>query len=184
MTLASVQQIEDDPQLIYKTFLMERKDTKGKHKVKKIQFDSSMGNDSLKESMKTRDMQNKENVEISRVNPELFRNLKFMAFMTPDVLNQRSDDVERMYRLEVYDRAINNPIADQEQVTKDFLFGAYAISSRDPEKYISKQAQQGQPGMGGSPMPGLPGMQQPQQPQGQPGGMGISPPSQPSQAMA
>lgn len=155
LTVADVQQIEDNPELVYKVFLMEKKDQKNKHKVKKIMFDTEMSDDSLKESMKTRKMQNDEDVEIARVNPILFRNLKFMMTMTTDVLNQRSDDVERMYRLEVYDRAINNPVANQEEVTKDFLFGAYAMSARDPEKYLAKQP------TGGAQMPGIP-QQQPQ----------------------
>ena len=167
LTVADVQQIEDDPELVYKVFLMEKKDNKGKHKVKKVMFDASMGSDQLKEDHKTRKMQKDEEVEIARVNPELFRNLNFSMFMTPDVLDQRSDDVERMYRLEIYDRAINNPKADQEQVTKDFLFGAYAVSARDPEKYMAKGDQSQMMGAGPQ-MPGLPQQQQPQPQQQQP----------------
>lgn len=169
LTVADVQQIEDDPQLVYKTFLMDKKENNGKHKVKKIKFDDSMQGSEMEESHETLKQEQDENVEIMRVNPQMFRDLKFTMIMTPDVLKQRSDDVERMYRLEVYDRAIQNPVADQESVTKDFLFGAYAVSSRDPDKYIKKQDAQGQPqGMGGQ-MPGMPPMGGAKPPVPQPG---------------
>lgn len=153
LTVGDVQKIEDDPELIYKTFLMEKKDNKGKYKVKKIKFDMGIEGSEMEESHETLKQEKQENVELIRVNPALFRDLKFMMIMTPDTLSPRSDDVERQFRLEVYDRAIQNPVADQEQVTKDFLFGAYQMSARDPEKYMSKQAAQPQ---GGPQMPGLP----------------------------
>ncbi len=165
LTVADVQQIEDNPELVYKVFLMEKKDNKGKHKVKKVMFDSDLGDDSLDESMKTRSMEKDEDTEIYRVNPVLFRNLKYTMMMTADVLNQKSDDVERMYRLEVYDRAINNPAANQEEVTKDFLFGAYAVSARDPEKYMKKAP------AGAAMGPQMPGMPPQQQPSPQPQAM-------------
>ena len=54
------------------------------------------------------------------------------------MLNPRSEELESAWKLEIYDRAIANPGVDQEEVTKDFLFGAYSIVS-DPDKYIKSQ---------------------------------------------
>ena len=62
-------------------------------------------------------------------------------------MHPRSDDLERAMKLELYDRAIQNPQADQEKVFKDFLLGAYK-DVKEPDDYVAQQQpqQQGQPG--------------------------------------
>lgn len=164
LTVADADKITDEPGLVYKSFLVNAKEQGKKHR--KIKFDQGMmdAKDALKESYKTLEEQGgaESDVELYRVNPEAFRDLKYRVVVTPDVLAPRSEEVERMYRLEAYDRAIQNPTLDPQEVTKDFLLDAYAFSARDPEKYLAKG--QGVPGMGQ--MPGLPQMNQGQQ--GQP----------------
>ena len=92
---------------------------------------------------------------IWKVNPELFRELTYQIIVSPDVLHPRSEDLERAMKLELYDRAIQNPMANQEAVFTDFLLGAYT-DVKEPDDYVQKQ-QHGQP------------QGQPQQPQlGQP----------------
>ena len=59
--------------------------------------------------------------------------------------------MERAYGLELYDRGIQNPIIDQEQLTRDFLLGNSPVSRKDPDKYI-KQQNPGAPGLAGMPM--------------------------------
>jgi hypothetical protein len=95
----------------------------------------------LKESYKNLEEQggHDSKLELYRSNPVLFRNFKYSSAVSPDVLNPRSEDLERQFMLEEYDRAITNPILDQEQVTRDFLLGAYRKSKQDPDKYIKKQ---------------------------------------------
>ncbi len=67
-----------------------------------------------------------------------------MVTISPDVMNPMSEELERAFKLEEYDRAIANPILDQEEVTKVFLLGAYPASKKDPQKFMSKNPQQGQ----------------------------------------
>ena len=152
LTVADANKITDKPGLVYKSFLMHGKDGK---KNKKIKFDADLMENpgsALEESYKTKKME-KENMELYRVNPKAFRELKYTIQITPDILAPKSDEVERLYRLEAYDRAIQNPTLDQQMVTKDFLLDAYSFSSKDPDKYLA-QGGQGIPGMG--PMPGMP----------------------------
>jgi hypothetical protein len=171
LTVADVQHIEDDPKLIYKVFFKDQKSNDSKHKVKKIMFDNEIGSDHIEESHKTLKAQKSEDVELWRVNPELFRNLSFVLTMTPDVLMQRSDDVEKMFDLETYDRLIQNPKADQDMALKTFLLSNNPKSARDPDKFVMKQQEgPGGPG-GGPPQPGQP-------PQGMmPPGMNIPQPA-------
>ncbi len=147
LTIADVDKITDDPKLVYKTFLLHNKKTSGKAQSRKISFDASMPSEPMDDDQKlshSYDTLKKQGgdeteVELYRVNPELIRDLQYMIVVSPDVLNPMSEEVERAFKLELYDRAIQNPTADQEQVTKDFLFGSNPMSSKDPEKYLKKQ---------------------------------------------
>jgi hypothetical protein len=60
-----------------------------------------------------------------------------MVTVSPDVLNPRSDDLERAYAVETFDRMIVSPVADQEEALRLLL--AYTPNTkRDPDKYIAK----------------------------------------------
>ncbi len=147
LTIVDVDKITDDAQLVYKAFLVKGK---GKMDKKKIQFTNDVPDDptskkqQLDLSYKTLAEQNRTGMEIWKVNPSLFRDLCYQVVVSPDVLHPRSDDLERAMKLELYDRAIMNPMADQERVFKDFLIGAYK-EIKQPDDYVSKQPQ-GQPG--------------------------------------
>lgn len=181
MTIGEAGKIEG--KLVYKTFLLSNK---GEGKVKKIKFDSSLpekelsDKEKLKLSYETLALGGgiKSKTSLARVNPRLFRELKFITQTNPDVLNPMSDELEKQYGLEAYDRLIKNSSIDQEQVTKDFLLKNYPTSKKDPDKYFPKapQGQQGQnplnnpainmaanqnPRPQGKPMPQLPAMQIP-----------------------
>ncbi len=73
-------------------------------------------------------------------------------------MNPLSENVERAYNLEVYDRSVQNPIANQEEIFK-LLLESTPTTKKDPDKFIAQQ----QPGM----MPGMPQMNPPQ-PMGKP----------------
>jgi hypothetical protein len=75
---------------------------------------------------------------LARVSPDLFRNLHFMCVVSADVINPMSEEVERQYNLEVYDRAINNPVADQESIF-ELLLESTPTTQKDPKKFIQKQ---------------------------------------------
>ena len=109
-----------------------------------------------------------------RVNPSLFRSLQFSCETSPDVLNPMSTETENAFRLEIYDRAIQNPGIAHDQdamnaVTRDFLFGAFPQSDHNPDKYLPKKQNNAmmQGGQGNPSQPGQPPAQ-PQTPQAKP----------------
>ena len=70
------------------------------------------------------------------VNPVFFRDLHFKSMITPDTLKPVSEDMERAFNLEVYDRAIQNPVADQEAIFKDLLLGSFPRTALNADKYV------------------------------------------------
>ena len=156
MTIADVDKLEENGEMVYKTFLMGDKNTSGGSKTRKIQFDdtlkSQMTDDEMEqESFNTKAMEDKyDNTEIYRVNPELFRTLTFTLSITPDVLNPRSADLEKQMNLEAYDRMIQNPLADPEETFR-FLLQNYDGLKKDPDKFVAKQNPEAQ-------VPSLPGL--------------------------
>lgn len=148
LTIVDADKITDDAELVYKSFLVKGA---GKYEHRKIEFDGNMTDDEEDEKTRTHKSyellaeQDRTNTEIYKVNPRLFRELTYKIAISPDVLHPRSDDLERAMKLELYDRAIQNPRADQEKVFKDFLLGAYK-DIRDPEDYVAKQNSQGTQG--------------------------------------
>jgi len=145
MTIADAVQITDNPELVYKTFLLHNKKIEGKNKTKRIMFDSTLPSKATEEERLTlsydtlRRQGGPESDEVlARVSPDLFRNLHFMCVVSADVINPMSEEVERQYNLEVYDRAINNPVADQESIF-ELLLESTPTTQKDPKKFIQKQ---------------------------------------------
>src|SRR5690606_23061200 len=143
-----VSRITANAPLVYKTFLLHNKQTSGGAKTRKIRFEGEMSeamspeeylNNSYKSLQEEGGLESK--TELYKVNPTLFRNLKYFVTISPDVLNPRSEELERAYGLEFYDRAIANPIADQEEAFRRLL-RTDPIARKDPEKFIAKQRQQ------------------------------------------
>jgi hypothetical protein len=152
LTIPEVSDIEGNPQLVYKTFYLYDKMARGKSKTRKIKFDLNMPEGMITpkelkaESYKVLEEQGgpESKTEIYKVNPTLIRKLKYFVVITPDILNPLSADLNKAYRLEEYDRMIQNPLADQEEAYR-FLLGAYSETKRDPDKFIAKP--QGEMGM-------------------------------------
>lgn len=153
-----------DP-LKYKTLLMPDQVIDGKKVTKKIRFSEDMlGSDEFTpEDRKSKSFQLLEEEggletknRIFDVNPELFRTLKFKITVSAEKLTPMNKALEKAMNLELYDRAIRNPLADQEAVTRDFLFETYKPGESD--KYIKKMDAMG--GLFGSPFM-EPGKKQP-----------------------
>lgn len=179
LTIADVNEIEGkESELVYKTFLINDKLGDTGVKNRKIKFDLELPDEKITadeaENLSFDSLEEQggmeADTELWKVNPFLFRNLKYNMILSADVLNPISEDLERAFMLEEYDRAILNPRLDQDQVTRDFLLAAYPKSKRDPDKYmLSKEGMEEQmasgevpPPVGGqSPVqsvaPGLPG---------------------------
>ena len=83
------------------------------------------------------------------VNPTLFRNLKYKVIVTPDTVTPQSEALERALNIEEYDRAVMNPLANQEAIYQDLLLGSYKKTKDNPDKYTAEQTQM--MGQGGQP---------------------------------
>lgn len=164
MTLAELSAIEGsaNQELVYKTFILPHGKTR--QKGKKIQFSTDMPmepistQDHLDLSFKIKDGETKKQT-LAMVNPILFRQLNFMCLVTPDVVSPMSEELERAYALELWDKAIQDPTHgfDMEEMNK-MILEHYPMTRRHPEKYLAQQ-----PGQGGQPMPSQPAQPNPMQ---------------------
>lgn len=158
MTLPEVEMITGNQELVYKTFVIH--DKKGGADSKKIVFDGSlpMGDLSPEEQLDmSYDVEAEESAQgttLLKVNPTLFRNMKYMATITPDIMNPMSDDLVRAYNLELFDRMIKSPqMFDQEEAAR-LLLETNPLTKKNPDKYIAEEPQ---PQLGGATAPQMPG---------------------------
>jgi len=140
MTVAEVGEIAG---LKYKSFLLPSKT--GMQKTKKVILDGELPDMSTEEN----DLIESYNIleeeggkdgerEIYRVNPEIFRRRKFLIRINPESIIQPSEAVKKALNLEEYDRAVQNPLANQEEIFRDLLLGSYDATKNDVDKYITK----------------------------------------------
>jgi hypothetical protein len=139
LTLPEVSDITGEPEMTYKTFFMKGANNKNK----KIEFDTSIPDSMTKDEYKSRsyDLLTEEEdkgMSIAKVHPQMFRDLQYLVTIKSDVLQPRSKDLERAFSLELYDRAIANPQANQEEIYK-ILLSTDPTTSKDPDKYINTQ---------------------------------------------
>jgi hypothetical protein len=87
--------------------------------------------------------------KIYKVNPTLLKELKYKVIITPDVITPPSEYLEKVLNLELYDRAIANPLSDQKAIYQDLLLGSYEKTKQDVDKYTIDQ--NNVPMMSGSP---------------------------------
>ncbi len=148
LTVPEVMMIEgdEDADLVYKTLFVN---AKGNGKNKKIAFDKEVPDEMSKDehmqvSYDILINEQDKNLEIYRVNPSLFRDLKYKVMINPDVLNPRSEDLERAYGLETYDRMVAAPpgMFDPEATAK-LLLSTNPKTKNDKEDYLAKQPQPG-----------------------------------------
>lgn len=181
LTIPEVDKIIDNGELIYKTFIVHDRQTAEGKKTRKINFDINLKTDVTDEeelAMSYDILEEQKDGELYKVNPKLFRELKYMVMVSPDVLSPMSDDLERAFGLEVFDKSIQAaqvgvPV-DMEAVFKDFVLSNYPKAKNDISKYIKEE----------EPIPTPPGMEM-QIPQmntqtAQPGANPLSNPAQSS----
>lgn len=148
MTIGELKDLEGD-ELVYKTFFLPESSTRTK--TKKIEFDGTLPdepteeeNENISADIYEQEGGKEQKISLAKVNPRLFRKLAFVLSITPEVLTPMTEDVKNALKLEIYDRAIANQSVDQEAVTKEFLFGAFPLSRKDPEKFMKKTEALGQ----------------------------------------
>lgn len=159
LTLPELQVIEGSANnpLIYKTFVLPH--GKARQKGKKIQFSSDLpmkpifSDKFLDLSFGVKDKETKKQ-GLALVNPILFRDLNYMCMVTPDVVSPMSEELERAYALELWDKAIQDPTHgfDQEEMNK-MILEHYPMTRKHPEKYLAPPQQPGQMPPQGGPMP-------------------------------
>lgn len=170
MTLPELSAIEGsaNQDLVYKTFVLPSGKTR--QKSKKVQFTTDLPMDSIDTdkhltlSFGVKDKETKKQT-LALVNPVLFRQLNYMTMVTPDVVSPMSEELERAFALELWDKAIQDPTHgfNQEEMNK-MILEHYPMTRKHPEKYLQAPQQPGmpQPGQPSAPQPGQ--MNQPNQP--------------------
>lgn len=123
----------------YKKFLLPDQKESGRNVTKIIELTNQELEGTLEESMGILDEEGGLDGEkrIYRVNPVLFRRMKFLVRIDPDQLVPKSEYFDKAMKLEAYDRLIANPLTDQEAVTRDFLVEPFAKG--ESAKYMKKE---------------------------------------------
>lgn len=162
LTVPEVVDITGQPELTYKTFFL--KGSQKGDKNKKIEFtnnmpefdESSAHEDEMKLSYQQMDEDKEKEMEISRVHPQMFRELQYMITISPDTLNPRSEELERAFDLEAYDRMVVQPSVFDPIETGKLLLRSNKSTQSDPDKFIAKQPEPGQMPMDPNAMGGMP----------------------------
>ena len=129
--------------LKFRSFLVPDRFSSGKTKSRKIVLDAETGmKDELEESFEILQEEGLESdKEIWKINPTMFRSLKFQVRIDPDFRPPTNDALNRALNLEAYDRAIQNPAANQVEIYKELLLGSYENLRDDPDRFVNEQAQ-------------------------------------------
>ena len=147
MTVAEVGEIAGDVK--FKAFILNDKIEDGKKVTKKIQLANPadfMGDTTDMEwELLAKEGGINGDKKIIMVNPEAFREIKFKTRISADDFTPPNKALEKALNLEAYDRAIQNPVIDQEAITRDFLLNVYKPGEGD--KYIKKAAPAPEQGM-------------------------------------
>lgn len=134
----------------YKKFLLPNQKEEGKNVTKVIELSEEEFEGTMEESMGILEAEGgfQGDKRIYKVNPNLFRRMKFLVSINPDQLLPKNEIFDKALKLEAYDRLIQNPFVDQEAVSRDFLIEPFAKG--ETEKYMRKEVGM-QPMMGESP---------------------------------
>jgi hypothetical protein len=145
LTLPEVSAITGNPELVYKTFFLKGAE-KGANKNKKVEFTLDIPNKMTQEeykeaSYKIKEEESEKEMEIAKVNPSIFRELKYMVTVSPDVLNPKSDDLERAWATEEFDRMIVQPTVFDPIETGKLFLSHYPTTRKNVDKYIAQPVQ-------------------------------------------
>lgn len=147
LTLPEVSKITGDSELTYKTFFLKGQAKSGQ-KNKKIEFtnqvpDETTPEENLNASYKILKEEKEKDMTISKANPAMFRELQYLVTCHPDVLNPRSEDLERAWATEEFDRMIAQPNVFDPKETGKLLLGANPTTKKNVDKYLAKEAPMG-----------------------------------------
>lgn len=151
LTLPDIATITGDSELTYKTFFLRGLEKTGA-KNKKIEFTTDVPEEMSKDEYLNRsyDIKQEEtdkDMTISKANPKMFREYQYMVTIHPDVLNPRSEDLERAWAVEDYDRMIQHPEVFDPKETGKLLLGSNITTKKDPDRFLAKEPPMGAPAM-------------------------------------
>lgn len=122
----------------YNAFLIKERSEGGSKNKKKIEFtDEMMGNVDVRKKQLELLKRETDDTRIVLVNPYQFARMKYMVSVQADAVIGKSKFTQKSLNLEAYDRMIQNPMIDQQAVTRDFLVETFAEG--ETEKYMNKQ---------------------------------------------
>jgi len=133
--------------LKFRKFLLPDKVIDGKRKSKMIQFVSpdempQTGDEEtiLEASRKIADKEEQmgDKTKIIKVNPELFRRMKYMVVVKAEAVVPQSPAMQKALMLEEYALLRGNQLVNQEAITRDLALGAYERTSEDTDRYMMK----------------------------------------------
>lgn len=148
LTLPDIASITGDSELTYKTFFLKGLEKTGA-KNKKIEFTMDVPEEMSKDEYLNRsyDIKQEEgdkDMTIAKANPKIFREFRYMVAVHPDVLNPRSEDLERAWAVEDYDRMIQHPEVFDPKETGKLLLGSNLTTKKDPDRFLAKEPPMGQ----------------------------------------
>ena len=125
MSINSVLEVVGDTDRVrLQSVLVRDRNTKSGKKSRRIDFRMDIPGEGPELEKFEEDMLEEEEtkgISIAAVDPTLFKDMKFKVKVEADVLAGRSESIKRALKLEAYDRAIQNPFADQRALLKDFI---------------------------------------------------------------
>lgn len=148
MTVGQVEEITAGvTRMKFRRFLLPDKTENGRKVTRKIEFtDELFGLEQTEEekdeaSFKIAEEQGglRSGSRLIKVNPALFRRLKFMLIVVADAMLPKNEFLQKALKLQAYDRMIANPFVDQRAVTEDFLVETFADG--DVDKYMKDEGQ-------------------------------------------
>jgi len=133
--------------LRFKSFILPNEIVEGKNVTKQIKFDPDRFDGKTDPLEMSFDVLEEEggmdsDTRLIVANPDMIRQMKYRIVVSADDLFPKSQAVEKALNLEAYDRLIQNPLANQEAVYRDFLIENYKPGESD--KYIKKPQPQQQ----------------------------------------
>ncbi|GEM_PF-1526599 len=145
LTIAHIQETTGGAvQMTYRTFLLPNQSENGRTITRKIRFEGELIGKIMSEKERERESFKvlaeeggpEGELRLYRVNPALFRRLKFLIYVETGNLLPKNEAFEQILKLEKYDRLIQNPFINQEQVTRDFL--VEPLTGGEVDKYMRK----------------------------------------------
>ena len=153
LTLPEVSAIEGNANtdLVYRTFLLPQ--GKGRNKSHRIKFSLDVPDEPVTH---TKHLGNSIDIldeqgglgsknHLSKVNPVLFRNLKYQVIVSPDVIAPMSEELEASWSLQMFDKMLAAPGLFDPNMAAKLLLEAGPKTRKHVEDYVSKNPVFGPP---------------------------------------